>query len=441
MLEKRLQSISQHADICRSGTFQCLKNAWEDMGTNFPALHNRFDLGCERCDLSRAKTIILSNDLAKTIGRVIGGLCIASTRFRIENVGGHRFIVEIMPDCQCLKFRGQRWANVIRRQSVSKVQCEHGNSLLNLTITTRQTVKTDIQQRCKRRLKSIFYTWDDASLNTASQTCIERAPRLDGVSVLLALNPNAYEINNFLAYLMLDKIYEDTGKNYCLIHLDSYRHWFDAKNPDEEQKIPDFLVVAVDSDAAGKTVLHATVAECKIAKCIHKDEHIQKAKSQVENGISVLKAHFSPDSKSIERRYWYAQLYRALAFTRTDSRTSKLLDAIIDGEFDIDWSGEIYGFWFDSDDEQDTLYTDYSGAQDIIVHNICQKTIQRVLLKKTPSEEVEFIREIGALEQEDEPANEEFDALDDDFSETVHEDDAITMPDTQEDKRGKNCLF
>ena len=305
---------------------------------------------------------------------------------------------------------------------------------LNLTITTRQTVKTDIQQRCKRRLKSIFYTWDDASLNTASQTCIDRAPRLDGVSVLLALNPNAYEINNFLAYLMLDKIYEDTGKNYCLIHLDSYRHWFDAKNPDEEQKIPDFLVVAVDSDAAGKTVLHATVAECKIAKCIHKDEHIQKAKSQVENGISVLKAHFSPDSKSIERRYWYAQLYRALAFTKTDSRTSKLLDAIIDGEFDIDWSGEIYGFWFDSDDEQDTLYTDYSGAQDIIVHNICQKTIQRVLLKKTPSEEVEFIREIGALEQEDEPANEEFDALDDDFSETVHEDDTITMPDTQEDK-------
>mgnify|MGYP004463773507 FL=1 len=305
---------------------------------------------------------------------------------------------------------------------------------LNLTITTRQTVKTDIQQRCKRRLKSIFYTWDDASLNTASQTCIERAPRLDGVSVLLALNPNAYEINNFLAYLMLDKIYEDTGKNYCLIHLDSYRHWFDAKNPDEEQKIPDFLVVAVDSDAAGKTVLHATVAECKIAKCIHKDEHIQKAKSQVENGISVLKAHFSPDSKSIERRYWYAQLYRALAFTRTDPKTSKLLDAIIDGEFDIDWSGEIYGFWFDSDDEQDTLYTDYSGSQDIIVHNICQKTIQRVLLKKTPSEEVEFIREIGALEQEDEPENEEFDALDDDFSETVHEDDAITMPDTQKDK-------
>ena len=103
-------SVDFHAVV--EMTFQCLKNAWEDMGTNFPALHNRFDLGCERCNLSRAKTIILSNDLAKTIGRIIGGLCIASTRFRIENVGGHRFIVEIMPDCQCLKFRGQRWANV-----------------------------------------------------------------------------------------------------------------------------------------------------------------------------------------------------------------------------------------------------------------------------------------------------------------------------------------
>jgi len=305
---------------------------------------------------------------------------------------------------------------------------------LNLTITTRQTVKTDIQQRCKSRLKSIFYTWDDASLNTASQTCIERAPRLDGVSVLLALNPNAYEINNFLAYLMLDKIYEDTGKNYCLIHLDSYRHWFDAKNPDKEQKIPDFLIVAIDSDANGKTVLHATVAECKIAKCIHKDEHIQKAKTQVESGIRVLKAHFSPNSKSIERRYWYAQLYRALAFTRTDSGTSKLLDAIIDGEFDIDWSGEIYGFWFDSDENQDTMYTDYIDLQDVIVHNICQKTIQRVLLKKSPSEEVEFIREIGALEQEDEPANDELDTIDDDFSEKIYEDNSITMSGTQEDR-------
>ena len=280
---------------------------------------------------------------------------------------------------------------------------------LNLTITTRQTVKADIQQRCKNRLRSIFYTWDEEALDTASQTCIERAPRLDGVSVLLALNPNAYEINNFLAYLMLDKLYEDKGKQYNLIHLDSYRHWFDGRNAEEDKKIPDFLVVVVDSDESGSVVLHATVAECKIAKSIHADEHIEKAKMQVAEGIHVLKEHFAPDSKSIERRYWYAQLYRALSFVRHDPKTSAMIDRIVDGNFKIDWSGEIYGFWFDSDEKRDIDYLEPMGSQEVLVHNICQKTIQQVLLKKDTSEDIAFIPEVGALELEDEQPEERVD--------------------------------
>ena len=100
---------------------------------------------------------------------------------------------------------------------------------LNLTITTRSTVGIDIKERCRRRLRAIFSTWDDTELEKASDTCLKRAPRLDGVSVLQALNPSAYEINNFLAYLMLDYICERQQKKTVLIRLDSYRHWFDEK--------------------------------------------------------------------------------------------------------------------------------------------------------------------------------------------------------------------
>ncbi len=291
---------------------------------------------------------------------------------------------------------------------------------LNLTITTRQTVGEDIKRRCKNRLHAIFTTWKDEELEIASSTCIDRAPRLDGVSVLSALNPSAYEMNNFLAYLMLDSIYERKGDDTVLIRLDSYRHWFDESvstvtaNADDK-KIPDFLAIQLSvphADGADKLHLKATVIECKIAKQANANIHLAKAKTQVKMGCEVLKEHFDPESDDVERRYWFAQLYRAISFGDAGKLRAELLDDLIDGEFTIEWDGAAYGFWFDTPEEGDKTYVDYEGDMPVTIHEIAQGSIQRLLLQKTDADDVEPVQVVGAIEECDEAEAEAPDEID-----------------------------
>ena len=76
---------------------------------------------------------------------------------------------------------------------------------------------------------------------------------------------------------------------------------------------------------------------------------------------------FNPNACSIERRYWYAQLYRALVFaqvTFSDSSdefeiiTSRLR-SILDGNFEIEWDGMILGYWVDQTGKEEKYNTVY----------------------------------------------------------------------------------
>lgn len=278
---------------------------------------------------------------------------------------------------------------------------------LNLTITTRSTVGVDIKERCKRRLRAIFSTWTDSELEKASDVCLKRSPRLDGVSVLQALNPSAYEINNFLAYLMLDYICEQKQKKIVLIRLDSYRHWFDEKYStviarSDEKRIPDFLVIRSVDKPDGGLHLIATVIECKIAKECHTKVHLDKAKSQVVEGLKVLQEHFDPDSKAVESRYWLAQLYRAITFGNYEQNELEKLGNLIDGQFTIEWHGAVYGFWFDRMKDGEDVYLDYQDGTEIEIHEVAQGGIQRILLNKSAEDSIQLVDQIGAIEKEDE---------------------------------------
>ena len=299
---------------------------------------------------------------------------------------------------------------------------------LNLTITTRSTVGIDIKERCRRRLRAIFSTWDDTELEKASDTCLKRAPRLDGVSVLQALNPSAYEINNFLAYLMLDYICERQQKKTVLIRLDSYRHWFDEKYStitakSEEKKIPDFLVIQFEDTADGHLHLIATVVECKIAKECHAKAHLDKAKEQVVMGLKTLQEHFNPASKAVECRYWFAQLYRAITFGNSDQTELEKLGDLIDGQFTIVWHGAVYGFWFDRMKDGEETYVDYQNNTEIKIHDVSQGGIQRILLDKAEQESVQLVQQIGAVEELDEekPVDDEESLTSEDDASSIHE--------------------
>lgn len=280
---------------------------------------------------------------------------------------------------------------------------------LNVTITTRENVSKDIKMRCKSRLKSLFLKWADEELNKASETCISRADRLDGTSVLMALNPSAYEINNYLAYLLVDKICEESLEDYVLIRLDSYRHWFQKQlrtgvNVDNEGLIPDFMLLKFEVNENNALHINAKILESKIAKYENAEQHLNKAVEQVSNGINVLSKHFSPKNKTVENRYWFSQLYRAVLFVKDSIKSVDIgerIDSILTGDYSIEWSGEIYGFWMNSV-EENINKEDHSLSQYIITSkHIGQKEIQRLLLDKASTEDIKYV-DIGAVEESDE---------------------------------------
>lgn len=255
----------------------------------------------------------------------------------------------------------------------------------NLTITARNSILETVESKMKDRLYRLF-KWQPEDINKAVQTVMDEARGLDGISMLSAVSQKSTNIHEFMAYVMTslrEKAVSPCSALKVIIHLDSYKHWFDNSDSDDNSKRPDFLLLSVVS--TGESLkLKAEILECKTALYKNSDQHIENAVTQVEHGLRQLQRLFDPQSKSIERRYWYAQLYRALVFaqvTFSDNsdeffELSGKLRAILNGNFDINWSGRILGYWIDMSGNQETT----SCVDGVTVCNIPQQCIQTLLL-------------------------------------------------------------
>ena len=191
---------------------------------------------------------------------------------------------------------------------------------MNAVMTCKRSIAEDIHQRFALRLHYMFPKWTDEQIKNASSFCMEKAKQMNGVSVLRAMNPSDYEMNNFMAYLIADELTRHTDATLnVLIHMDSYRHWLQGRTYDEGAHVPDFLHIQASLEPGRPLHLVATVIESKIAK---NDDllstHLDKAREQVLDGLSVLRRHFDPNDTSVEHRYWLSQLYRAILFLLGD---------------------------------------------------------------------------------------------------------------------------
>ena len=280
----------------------------------------------------------------------------------------------------------------------------------NLTITARNSILETVQKKLKNRLYRLF-KWNDNVLDTAVKNVMDEARSLDGISMLSAINQNGTNINEFMAYVMTSlrekQFHIDTALK-VIIHLDSYKHWFNNSATDDTSMRPDFLMLSVlPSDGCIK--LKASVIECKTASFKNYNKHITKAKEQVKHGLAQLQKLFDPNADSIERRYWYAQIYRALVFaqvTFSDSSTeyaelSSKLRSILDGEFEIEWEGKVLGYWVDKPGKEDT-YVEEDG---ITICSIPQERIQNILIGSDTSIFVTI--EENVLEEIDDDSEEE----------------------------------
>ena len=273
----------------------------------------------------------------------------------------------------------------------------------NLTVTARKSILNTIQKKLEARLYQLFH-WDSDKIKKAASLCLSEASGLDGISLLSAINQKDRNINEFMAYVLTSLRERETqGKSALkiVVHLDSYKHWFgneiEADDNENSKSRPDFLVLEANLSDADVLQLKATVVECKIASFSNAPGHKEKALKQVKHGISVLSNIFSPNSTSIKRRYWYAQMYRALAFSQVTfsdntaqfAELSSKLRSILDGNFEIEWSGKVLGFWIDSNGEAEKVND--SDDSSIKVYDVPQQRIQQLLLQDSDGVEFVFI--------------------------------------------------
>lgn len=284
----------------------------------------------------------------------------------------------------------------------------------NLTITARNSIVAKVEKRFEDRLRQLF-KWDTVKIHDAAKICLKEASNLDGISLLSAINPKDHNINEFMAYVITSMQMKKTKAVEALnvvIYLDSYKHWFNRNafsgELDSESR-PDFLSLTASIGGDGKVELKATIIECKIARINNADQHKEKALTQVRHGIDVLSVLFNPNSTSVKRRYWFAQLYRALAFaqitfndaTEEFNRLSSQLRTILDGNFKISWTGRVMGYWIDMQGEKEVIENVVSSSE-IEVHSIPQKMIQRLILDNSEADvEYVVISDIVIVEDED----------------------------------------
>ena len=283
----------------------------------------------------------------------------------------------------------------------------------NVTITARKSIIHAVEEHLKARLRQLFH-WNPAMIQDAASLCMEEARKLDGVSLFSAINPNDQNIRAFLAYLLSSLQIansEDNSALWTLIHLDSYRHWFSKNSMEQDYDsaiMPDFLLIRSEIEKSGKLLLHAAVIECKIALYDDAYQIREKALKQIRIGMERLSEIFNPHSKSVRRRYWFAQLYRALAFSQitfySDTTAYQEIAAamrhILEGEFEIQWFGRSMCYWLDMPGDEEIVSVE-PGEPPIEVHEIPQKKIQRLLLHN-PSADIEFIRNEPPLDTHDE---------------------------------------
>lgn len=240
----------------------------------------------------------------------------------------------------------------------------------NVLVSAKEEMVEDLKQRIKRKLNSIFGKWSEEQLEKAAAHCVEVAKELNGSSLLKALNPEDEDIRNFLAYILTTEYHKSQNgqkKPECeiIVNLDSHKHWFrEEEGMGKLDSYPDFLQLTVRREEVKKEHnLHiaAKLIECKLA--FEKEKHVQKAKEQIQNGYEILKKKFSPESALVERKYCFAQLYQAFVFEQINRannedeflQVSNYLLGILNGNFVIEWEGEIFTFWVNKDSEKDEI--------------------------------------------------------------------------------------
>lgn len=317
---------------------------------------------------------------------------------------------------------------------------------LNVTVSARKDILGDIKAMLTKRISEKFSNWDQDRLQKAAAFCVdEMSKHMDGSRILKALNPYDYEIHSFLAYILTLQMLGLTQPNdeyavRALISLDSYKHWFAEDDElSKDNKRPDFMLIEIPKnahnlDSSKDLQIQIKIIECKMG--FKNDKHIEKAQTQLEKGLRTMSANWNPANTSIMHRYWLNQLYRAIIFSPLNlDNTSEAYNTIrnkiygiLGGHYQIEWTGDIFAFWLDSNEEAphefildstlpSELYDAGISLEDLLCHECGQVFIQKMLV---PPEErsATFVPNVIVNPEDQSQPEDDVDEPDNDFEDT-----------------------
>lgn len=315
----------------------------------------------------------------------------------------------------------------------------------NVTVSAKDTILNDIKKLLKVRLIEKFSAWNNNMAEKAADNCLQLTESFDGSRILKALNPYDYEIHNFLAYALMVKelnIHKSIDGKFIsrtLLNMDSYQHWF--KDADINNR-PDFILIEIPvtddiNNPETSLKIKIKIIECKMG--LHIDNYIEKATLQVNNGAAILSRLWTPQNSSVSRRYWFTQLYRAIAFSKLgindsdnnfDVINSKIY-SVLNGNFEIEWSCDIYAYSL-TDDGEDSELSDLD-CNDVVpsikLHKAGQLYVQKMLLPTDmQNENFVYSNIVESNENVDEEAEEKIDPLTESSSVEIPTNKEISVP-------------
>ncbi|MFK4784751.1 FtsK/SpoIIIE domain-containing protein [Fusobacterium sp. MFO224] len=270
----------------------------------------------------------------------------------------------------------------------------------NVVIIGGKRVYKELKAKLKLRLSDLYRKSNIFDINKMVDLCLDYTKKLDGINILKVMDIRNTQINNYLGYLMVYKQFEKENKNGGLISLDLYSHWFVG-----EDYRPDYLELRYIIDN-GKLKIKANIIECKVARS--NIEYVRKATLQVKAGYHALKDKFNPESQSIEKKYWYLQLYKAFIYSdygledESYNEKNKYLFNILNGEFEIEWEGIIYTYWLDYEENK----------KEEIIENEEIKIVQHIISHKEMFQE-QSLGEINFIEKEESKKSQKKEVLND----------------------------
>jgi DNA phosphorothioation-dependent restriction protein DptH len=258
----------------------------------------------------------------------------------------------------------------------------HGED--NYTISTEQFSFADIHFRLRAAIQQLYAAeagWSLDDCKAVAKGVLHVAPELSGLSLVRATGAADQYIRDFMAYALTRKLLRGSEDLLCesLISLDAYRHWFDLA---DNLRRPDLMWMQVWLREDGRLHVKLHLIECKMGQ--QSPEHILKAKSQIDNGLSVLGSAFKSSTErpggagSIEdrpdRRYWWMQLHRLIASKTEVSKIKysdvlSALERLAEGDFLVTWDASVFAFWIDQDPEiKRAGYWSVGGDLDVVAN-------------------------------------------------------------------------